>query len=545
MTGILTSARASAPSETSPLLGDRNGGDSVNRDAENGQVVGDDALASAVTTKKLHLLIAAVGVGVYLVAIDQLLTVATYAKIGNELNALNNTSWIATAYFLTLTSCQPLYGKLSDIFGRKPCLLFAYTVFAFGCLGCGLAQSMVQLCAARAVAGVGGGGMNAVVSILLSDLVPLRERGVWQGKINILFFAGTATGAPLGGVLADSIGWRWSFLGQVPLCFVAFIAVYFVLDLPPVEHDHWLAKMRKIDFLGAFTLVSAVVALLAGLDSGSNLGWSHIITVVALSLTPVLFGLFLLVEIKVASHPFAPGHIIFDRSLFACYLVNFFSVAGQMAAIFFVPLFFQAVQGLSATESGSLLVPGMVAGVMASLLGGWIIKRTGKFYSITVAAYALLLSAVLPLGLSVWFRSTLGEVIGLIVMSFGAGCGITTTLVGLLANAAVEDTAVVVACSYLFRSLGSSIGISTGSAVLQQVLRTQLAARLPNGDEAREIEENVRQSLDYIKELPPHLAAQVRSSYQVATLGAIALITIYLVISFLMAFWIKERPLKR
>ncbi|KAI8671380.1 MFS domain-containing protein [Fusarium keratoplasticum] len=543
MTGTLTSGRASAPSETSPLLGDRNSGDAINGDAENGRVNGNHVQEPV--KAKMHLILPAVGIGVYMVAIDQLLTVATYAKIGNELNALNNTSWIATAYFLTLTSFQPLYGKLSDIFGRKPCLLFAYTIFALGCLGCGLAQSMVQLCAARAVAGIGGGGMNAVVSILLSDLVPLRERGMWQGCINILWAAGTSTGAPLGGLLADSVGWRWSFLGQVPLCFVAFIAVYFVLDLPPVSHDHWLTKVRQIDFLGAFTLVIAVVALLAGLDSGSNLGWSHIITIIALSLAPVFFGLFLFVEMKVAPNPFAPGHIIFDRSLFACYLVNFFGVAGQMAILFFMPLFFQAVQGLTATQSGALLVPGMIAGVIASLLGGWIIKRTEKFYAITVSAYALLLVAALPLGLSVWFRSTTGEVVGLVATSLGAGCGITTTLVGLLANAAVEDTAVVVACSYLFRSLGSSIGISTGSAVLQQVLRTQLASRLPNGDEAREIEENVRQSLDYIKELPPHLAAQVRSSYQVATLGALALITIYLAVSFLTAFWIKERPLKR
>lgn len=142
----------------------------------------------------------------------------------------------------------------------------------------------------------------------------------------------------------------------------------------------------------------------------------------------------------------------------------------------------------------------------------------------------------------VYYISSLTDVTGPLLINLA---GITTTLVGLLANAAVEDTAVVVACSYLFRSLGSSIGISTGSAVLQQVLRTQLASRLPNGDEAREIEENVRQSLDYIKELPPHLAAQVRSSYQVATLGALALITIYLAVSFLTAFWIKERPLKR
>lgn len=120
-----------------------------------------------------------------------------------------------------------------------------------------------------------------------------------------------------------------------------------------------------------------------------------------------------------------------------------------------------------------------------------------------------------------------------------------TTLIALLANATVEDTAVVVACSYLFRSLGSSIGISTGSAVLQQMLRTQLAARLPDGKEAREIEERVRQSLDYIKELPPHLAEQVRSSYQMATIGALVVTSIYILVSFLMAFWIKEKPLKR
>lgn len=113
------------------------------------------------------------------------------------------------SYFLTLTSCQPLYGKLSDIFGRKECLLFAYAVFGVGCLGCDLAQNMLQLCAFRALAGIGGGGMNSVVAILFSDIVPLRDRGVWQGYTNIIFAAGTSTGAPLGGFAADSLGWRW------------------------------------------------------------------------------------------------------------------------------------------------------------------------------------------------------------------------------------------------------------------------------------------------------------------------------------------------
>lgn len=185
--------------------------------------------------------------------------------------------------------------------------------------------------------------------------------------------------------------------------------------------------MRRIDFLGAFTLVSAVVALLAGLDCGSNLGWSHMITIVFLSVTPILFGLFIFVEMKVASHPFAPGHIIFDRSLFACYLTNFFGVAGQMAIIFFMPLFFQAVKGNSATQSGVLLVPGMVSSVIASLFGGWVIKKTGRFYWITVSSYGLLLFALLPLTLSIWFRTTPGEVFGLVLTALGAGCGMASS----------------------------------------------------------------------------------------------------------------------
>lgn len=145
----------------------------------------------------------------FLGSLDQTLTLATYGKIGSELAALSSTSWIATSYFLTLTAFQPLYGKLSDIFGRKACLLFAYAVFGLGCLGCGLARSMLELCIARAVAGIGGGGINAVISILVTDLVSLRERGVWQGYLNIIYAGGVAAGAPIGGLFADNIGWRW------------------------------------------------------------------------------------------------------------------------------------------------------------------------------------------------------------------------------------------------------------------------------------------------------------------------------------------------
>ncbi|KAK2594116.1 hypothetical protein QQS21_008171 [Conoideocrella luteorostrata] len=545
-----------APTEASPLLGD---GHSSQNPSYSGQITEDtverdtttcqhepERLGNPEVAKKMHVIFPAIGIGLYLVAVDQLLTVAAYAKIGNELNALNNMSWIATSYFLTLTAFQPLYGKLSDIFGRKECLLFAYAVFGVGCLGCGLARDMAELCISRAVAGIGGGGMNSVVSILISDIVPLRERGVWQGYLNIIFAAGTSTGAPLGGLLADTIGWRWSFLGQAPLCCIAWLAVYFVLDLPRPSQDHWLLKFRRIDFLGAFVLVLAVTSLLFGLDSGSNIGWSELATIVPLCLVPFFFAVFVLIEAKVATHPFAPAHIIFHPALSAGYLANFFGAASQFGVFFFIPLFFQAVQGLSATQSGVLLVPGMVAGVSSSLFGGWVIKRTGRFYGITVVSYGILALSLLPIALSVWLKTTVGETMGNIVNGLGGGCGITTLLIGLLANSSAEDTAVVVACSYLFRSLGSSIGISISSAVMQQTLRSQLAARLPSGgDQAREIEDRVRESLDYIKELPPLLADQVRTSYRLAILGALVPTAVFAVAAFAVTFLVKAKALRK
>lgn len=133
---------------------------------------------------------------------DNTIVVSSYGAIGTDLKALSKTSWIATAYLLTTTSFQPLYGKLSDIFGRKPALLFAYAIFGIGCLGCGLARSLGEIVAARAFAGIGGGGMTTVVSILVSDIVPLRSRGTWQGVLNIVFASGAAVGGPLGTLMS-------------------------------------------------------------------------------------------------------------------------------------------------------------------------------------------------------------------------------------------------------------------------------------------------------------------------------------------------------
>ncbi|KAF1817427.1 vacuolar basic amino acid transporter 2 [Eremomyces bilateralis CBS 781.70] len=508
--------------------------------------------------KKMKYFLPAVAIGVFLASADQTIIVTSSPKIGTDLHALNNTSWIATAYFLTLTSFQPLYGKLSDIFGRKPCLLFAYVVFGLGCLFCGLSRNMTELIASRAFAGIGGGGMVTVVSIILSDTVPLRERGKWQGYINIIFASGSAAGAPLGGILADSIGWRWSFLIQGPMCFIAFFAVLFAFKAPTRDHSHWAEKLKRVDFLGATFLVLAVFFMMLGLDRGSNVAWADKYTITALALCVPLAGIFLYVEMRVAAEPFAPGHIIFERSLVACYLVNFFAYGGWMATLFYVPLYLQAVLGFTATQAGVMLIPVIVCVVSGSLVGGFYMQRTGRYFKITVVSATTpvfaLISIVLFLGViqTTPLIRSIGIIVSLSICAFPHGVTVTTTLIGLIANAPPSSQAVVTACSYLFRSLGSVFGLSLASTVANASLRTYIARAIaehpgaapPDVDPAQ-LAAMIRQSLDTIAKLDPEFRAVVRQCFALASRNALACQVVFGSFAAVAVWGIREKALSR
>jgi hypothetical protein len=330
------------------------------------------------------------------------------------------------------------------------------------------------------------------------------------------------------------------------LCLVAFAAVYFVLHLPGIEDSHWREKLARIDFLGAFCLVAATFTLLLGLDRGSNVAWSNPIAIACLITSVPLFVIFVLVEMKWASNPFTPGHIIFERSLIASYLCNFFSMAGYMGTLFYIPLVFQAVDGVSAFEAGLRLIPGIIGSVMGSMGGGIIMQKTGKFYWITVIAYILLPFGSLLVVLFSGFitNSTLGIITGTVFCGLGGGAGITTTLIALIANADPKDQAIATACSYLFRSLGSVIGLSISSTIVQQSLRTHLREKL-NGDQADKIVERVRESLEYINQLDPATRELVRSCYQKATNAAFCLTVVLVCGAMVSSFFIKEKKLSK
>lgn len=451
-----------------------------------------------------------------------------------------------TLVCIPLTSNFVVYGKLSDIFGRKACLLFAYLVFGLGSTLCGFARTMGELIAARAFAGIGGSGMTVCTSILLSDVVGLRDRGTWQGYVNIVYAMGSAAGAPLGGLLADSVGWRWAFVAQGPMCLLAIIAVSFALHLPKSDSSHWKEKVLKIDFLGALVLIVAVTGFLVGLDRGSNVSWNDRFTIAGLCCTP-LFVVFLLVEGYVASHPFAPFRIILNKSLFACYLCNFFSMGGTLASMFFIPLFWQVIGDFSASHAGLLLVPSIFFGVSGSLTGGFYMKKTGHYYWITVVAYS---SLIIGHGLILLFSGFIVEsiplmVVGACIGGFFNGIGITTTLIGLISNAQHEDQAIATACSYLFRSLGSVFGVSMCATAFNQTLRKTLGDALNGDPNAGEIAERVRQSLAYYRSLDPALKEIVRECYGKSTRAALSVSFTLVVGSAFFAWFIREKKLAR
>lgn len=206
-----------------------------------------------------------------------------------------------------------------------------------------------------------------------------------------------------------------------------------VLDLPHADESHWREKLKRIDFLGAITLVIAVFGFLLGLDRGTNVSWTIPLTIVSLTVSIAFFVVFVGIEIWVASDPFAPGHIIFERSFLACYLANFFSFGAWLAGIFYLPLFFQARDGMSATGAGLRLLPAIIAGVCGSLLSGIVMKRTGRYFWITIWSYVLLIAGLVVIFLfsGAISNKTYAIIIGTTMCGFGNGVGVTTTLIAL------------------------------------------------------------------------------------------------------------------
>jgi len=299
-----------------------------------------------------------------------------------------------------------------------------------------------------------------------------------------------------------------------------------------------------VDWAGAISLILTVFLLLFALDRGGNVSWNDRLTIYSLAAFPICFICFAFIEMKFASEPFAPQRIILNRALIASYLVNFFGMASGFSLIFYLPLYLQAVLGQTASQAGLWLLISVFSALIGSLGSGLIMQATGKYYRLTILSYFALLLGIIVVNLStgIIVSSTIGIAAGLMICSLGNGSGVTTSLISLIANAGQADQAIATAVSYLFRSLGSVIGLSIGSTLIQNTLRSTLHKRL-SGADVDKIIRKVRESLTYIGKLDPPTQAAVRSSYEEAIHVTLWFSAIMAVCGLLSSVFIKEKAL--
>lgn len=461
--------------------------------------------------------------------------------ISSYFNSLSLLSWVASSYLVSTSACQPLLGKLTDIFSRRTGLIYSNVLFGLGNLLSGIATQPWMIILGRVVAGMGGGGLNAISTFIMSDLVPLRRRGVWQGMGNICFGVGAAGGGLFGGWINDTWGWRWAFLVQVPFMVFSTILVLCKVNIPIKEHDQ--SRLKRIDFLGSFTLTISLVLLLIGLNTGGNqVPWTHPLIIAAFILAAIFLGLFVYVEECVALEPVIPVNLLLHRTVMSACLTNWFTTMVTMSIITYIPVYFQ-VSGNSATEAGARLAPYAIGTAMGSMGFGVLMNATGRYLFFGWLSLLLVVIAnadivTFNLHTSVWEPFAVMAALGV-----GYGGMLTITLVALVAAVDHRLQAIVTSASYAFRSTGSCIGITVASSIFQNLLKQELWTHLGSLPNADEVIGRLRDNIDELNHLPAHIHAAAVESYATALHGVFVTTLGIAVLAFLSVLMMREHKL--
>ncbi|KAK8088747.1 MFS drug transporter [Apiospora hydei] len=455
---------------------------------------------------------------VFLYGFDGTITAATYAVISSAFGATNTASWLTTSYLVTSTAFQPLYGRVSDLFGRRVCFFFATVAFALGCLGCGLAGDIVALNCMRALAGLGGGGLMTMATIINSDMIPFQKRGMYQALQNGVTGFGYICGASLGGAIADTIGWRWCFILQVPISVFAFVVGWLAVEDPKVNLIIGSKTLKEtwhvVDFSGALLLVAAVSVQLVGLSLGGNeLPWSSPWVIGALLGSLVLFALFIRVEKRTKAIPMIPLRMLNARLPILIQISNVCAGASAFAFLFILPLFFQIVLLDSATQTGARLIIPSLAVPIGGLIAGIVMSRWGKLLTL-VRVGAILMALGNGLMASLRFEDSYWKYfVYIFPANLGQGVIFPAILFTSLATFEHSDHAVSASTVYLIRSLGTVWGVSITSAIIQTTLSVRLPEALSDVPNKWTVIDDVRHSVDALLRLPPDVQLKARHVY--------------------------------
>ncbi|MEU1126819.1 MFS transporter [Streptomyces sp. NPDC005899] len=469
-----------------------------------------------------------------LAALDQMIVATALPRIVGELHGLDKMSWAVTAYLLASTIGLPLYGKLGDLFGRKGVFQFAIVVFVIGSALAGWSRTMDELIAFRAVQGIGGGGLMIGVQAIIADIVPARERGRYMGLIGAVFGLASVAGPLLGGFFTDHASWRWCFYINVPFGLVTLAVIALVLKLPRP------AVRPRLDVLGALLLAAASTCLVLLTSwGGTEYAWDSR-TIVGLAAGAAVSVLLLLVVEHRAAEPLIPLRLFRDSVFTVTSLVGAVVGVALFGAASYLPTYLQMVEGVSATESGLLMLPMMGGIVVASVVSGQLVSRTGRY-----RAYPLVGVAVSAVGM--WLLSLLDT--GTSPLEYGAwqavlgiGIGLVMSILVLAVQNSVHprDLGTATSAHNYFRQIGGSVGAAVFGTLFAGRLADALEVRLPSGA-------GLPDPASITPQLVHAMEPALRDAYIRAYADAMPRIFLYLVpvllLGLFLAFFLKEKPL--
>src|SRR4051794_19877898 len=463
------------------------------------------------THRQILMVFSGLMLGMLLAALDQTIVATALPTIVADLGGLNHLSWVVTAYLLTSTVSTPLYGKISDLYGRKKVFQSAILIFLLGSVLSGLSQNIGELIAFRAIQGLGAGGLLTLALTIVADIVPPRERGRYQGYFGGVFALASVGGPLLGGFFVDNLSWRWIFYINIPLGALALVVTSAVLNLPFKRQDH------DIDYWGASALVAGVSALLlVTVWGGSEYAWTSPMILGLIAGGLAVLGLFLWWERRVAE-PIIPPRL-FHNSIFSVSTTLMFVFGTTMfGAIIFLPVYLQLVKGASATASGLLLLPMMVGVLGASIGSGRLVSKLGRYRIFPIIGTSLITVGMYLL--TYLHVSTSYVVFGLLIGLLGTGMGLCMQNVVLAVQNSVDVREMGVATSSVafFRSMGGAFGTAFFGAILNNRLAPWVHELVPASAGRRISGGNLTASPAAVHQLPE----PVRNGIQLAFVHAL------------------------
>ncbi|MEU6081028.1 DHA2 family efflux MFS transporter permease subunit [Streptomyces sp. NPDC047108] len=483
--------------------------------------------------------ISALLLGLLLAALDQTIVSTALPTIVSDLGGLNHISWVVTAYLLASTAGTPLWGKLGDQYGRKRLYQAAIAIFLVGSALCGLAQSMAELIAFRALQGLGGGGLIVLSMAIVGDIVPPRERGRYQGLFGTVFGASSVLGPLLGGLFTQHLSWRWVFYINLPIGVVALLVIASFLHIPARRTRH------TIDYAGTFLVASAAtcLVLMASLG-GSTWAWGSWQIIGLGVLGVVLIGALLAVERR-AVEPVLPLGLFRIRTFTLCAVISFVIGFAMFGAMTYLPTFLQVVQGVSPTLSGVHMLP-LVAGLLVASTGsGQLVSRTGRWKIFPVTGTAVTTVGLLLLHQLDMSSSTALTSLYFAVFGFGLGLVMQVLILAAQNSVRYEDLGVATSGATFFRSIGAAFGVAIFGTIFTGRLGDKLEAglagqQLPPGVSLHDLETDARTVL----RLPAALRADALDAYATAITDVFLYAAPVVAVAFVLACFFREDRLR-